>query len=194
MSTDKRKGIRSFLKQPQCEFWAGKPTSPTARFRRLTMHRRILAAFALSSILTLLQAGCDRGLVPPEEPPVGSIRVTITYESHPHSWPPEDSLQDLRFVAMRFVPRDTTDFLNLHRIVFSDRLEDNVPGEVILLDDIAVGAFLYSGIAQKYGPGLFAWRPVGLYDGVFHVRAGETTEVPVNVDFRNPPPFPPEGN
>lgn len=191
MSIDHHKRVPAPVRQHQYEFWTGKAAK---------LHRRpaavlpVLAAVALAAAVALSVSGCDHGLVPPDDPPVGSILATITYEADPQNWPPRDSLHDLRFVAMRFVPLDTTDFLNLHRIVFSEPLAYNVPNDVMLLESVAAGAFLYSGVAQKYGPGLFAWRPVGLYeeaDGIFHVRSGETTHVSVHVDFRNPPPFPP---
>lgn len=141
-----------------------------------------------------LAAACDHGLVPPDEPPVGTIRAIITYAGHPDAWPPRDSLHDLRFVAMRFVPEDTTDFLQLNRLVFSERLRYHVPVDTVVLENIETGLFPYSGVAQRYAADLFAWRPVGLYDangGILQVRPGETADVRVLVDFRNPPPFPP---
>ena len=138
--------------------------------------------------------GCDSGLEPPAEAQVGVIDVRITYAEGDSTWPPPDSLHDLRFVAMRFVPSDTADFLQLNRMVFSDRLRYNVSADTARISDVAVGPFLYSGVAQKFGTDVFAWRPVGLVesdDGVFIVRSGETTQVEVHVDFRDPPPFPP---
>lgn len=141
-----------------------------------------------------LGAGCDHGLTPPAEPPVGTIRGLLTYRDARPTWPSRDSLQDLRFVAMRFVPQDTADLLQLNRIVFSEPLDRYVAADTVVIDDVATGTFVYTGVAQKYGPDVFAWRPVGLYEaqgGVFQVRAGETTDVAVYVDFRDVPPFPP---
>ncbi len=140
----------------------------------------------------LLIAACDGGLAPPADLRPGAIRGVVTYAG---AWPPADSLRDLRFVAMRFVPRDTSDFLNLNRLVFNgSRLALFVARDTFLIGDVAPGVFLYSGVAQKFGPGLTQWRPVGLYEdteGVFTVRAGDTVEVAVRVDFARLPPFPP---
>jgi hypothetical protein len=64
----------------------------------------------------------------------------------------------------------------------------------VTLSGVETGTFVYSGVAQKFGPGLFEWRPVGLItdnDGIFVVSADETTTVNVVVDFDEPPPFPP---
>lgn len=165
-------------------------------FISIDLHKTHLfrSVLLIPLLATAAVAGCDHGLVPPDAPPTGAIRVDISYEGHPESWPPSDSVRDLRFVAMRFVPRDTADFLQLNRIVFSDRLEARVQRQTILVPEVETGAFLYAGVAQKYGPGVFEWRPVGLVaenDGVFVVSDGDTTRVSVHVDFHDPPLFPP---
>lgn len=153
-----------------------------------SLHIRILL------LLVLAATGCDHGIAPPSESDMGVIRAHITYVQAPENWPPSDSLFDLRFVAMRFVPRDTADLLQLNRLVFSDRLDENVPSATAIISGVEAGPFLYSGVAQKFGPDIFNWRPVGLVtenNGIFIVRAGETTDVSVVADFHNPPPFPP---
>lgn len=142
----------------------------------------------------LALASCDHGFAPPEEPPTGVVLAEITYVDHPEAWPPDDELRELLFVAMRFVPKDTTDFLQLSRMIFSDRLELRVPNQRVVVSDVPTGPYLYAGVAQKYGPDPFDWRPVGLVEengGAFFVAPGETTRVTVSVDFRNPPRFPP---
>ncbi len=139
-------------------------------------------------------AGCDHGLAPPDEPATGVIRAYIEYVQGPEDWPPPDSLRDLRFVAMRFVPRDTSDLLQLNRLIFSDRIRDRVSADTVTIAGVETGSFQYSGVAQKFGPDNFDWRPVGIVtanDGFFIVVADETTDVRVIVDFENPPPFPP---
>jgi hypothetical protein len=149
-------------------------------------------ATPLALFAALIFAACDGGLAPPESRP-GSIRGVVTYEEGT-TWPEQDSLHDIRFVAMRFIPRDTVDFLQLNRLVFSDRLSVGVASDTFYIPEVEPGVFVYSGVAQKYGPGLFAWRPVGLYaagGGVFDVRAGQTTEINLHVDFQRLPPFPP---
>lgn len=181
----------------------------STRFRRLGILSFCAAAFIkFSSLRIQLQtrplisialfvaalAGCDHGLAPPEAPETGVLRAYVEYVQDPDEWPSQDSLADLRFVAMRFVPRDTTDFLQLNRIVFSDPMPHPVREDVVVIPDVAVGAFLYSGVAQKFGPGNFDWRPVGLVTengGFFTVSADETTDVHVLADFDHPPEFPP---
>lgn len=152
--------------------------------------------FVLLLTIAFSVSVCEHGLVPPDEPPKGQIKGAIHYLGTLDSWPPADSLADLRFVAMRFIPQDTTDFLlRFNEIVFSDPLQLNVTSDSFTVDKVPVGTFVYSGVAQHYDADLlYAWRPVGLYvenGGIFLVRADETVEIDVNVDFRNLPPFPP---
>jgi len=143
-------------------------------------------------LVTILAAGCDSGLAPPDEPPVGTLHAVITYEG---AWPPADSLHDLRLVAMRFVPKDTSDFLQLTNLVFSPRsLKYFVERDTVVITDVERGTFVYTGVAQQYDANIFSWRPVGLYtddDGVFQVRPGDTTFIRITVDFAHLPPFPP---
>lgn len=139
-------------------------------------------------------AGCDHGLSPPAEPETGAIRAYVEYVQVREDWPDVDSLADLRFVALRFVPRDTTDLLQLTRLVFSERLTYYAMRDTVIVGGVETGSFLYAGVAQKFGDDNFDWRPVGLVEensGFFSVEADETTTVHVTVDFQNPPPFPP---
>lgn len=181
------------------------------RFRRHRNGRRqvrspsfLSAPFRVSAVVrfpvvtvtlaVLWLIGCDHGLQPPAEPATGVIHARITYEGGEESWPSPDSVRDIRFVAMRFVPRDTADFLQLNRLVFSDGLDREVDAQDIAIPEVETGLFLYSGVAQQFSPDLFDWRPVGLVtenDGVFVVSEDETTTVEVLVNFDNPPPFPP---
>lgn len=138
-----------------------------------------------------LLLGCDHGLVPPDSPSSGTIRASVTYIG---VWPLESEVHDLRFVAMRFVPRDTADFLQLNRMAISNRLEYNVRSQEVEISEVETGAFLYTGIAQQFSKDLLSWRPLGLYeenDGVFFVTKSETTDVSIVVDFANLPVFPP---
>ncbi len=155
---------------------------------------RILAGLLPLAASLLCAAGCDGGLAPPAPESPGAIRGVVHY-APPDAWPAADSLRDLRFVAMRFVPRDTADFLNLNALVFNEpRLAFNVARDTFFIPNVAPGLYLYSGVAQKFGPAITQWRPVGLFEtdgGIFRVRPGDTVGVEVRVDFRNPPPFPP---
>jgi hypothetical protein len=140
----------------------------------------------------VLLAGCDHGLEPPESSGPGAISGTVLYTGR---WPSPDSVQDLRFVAMRFVPQDTSDFLQLTRMAISTGLLYGVESDTFLIENVDPGNFVYSGIAQQFDANILSWRPLGLVDGdggLFSVATGETTLVHVDVDFSMPPLFPPE--
>lgn len=160
--------------------------------------RPVEPATRLTGVLALVLAssvlGCDGGLAPPTEEQTGVIEGRITYAGAPDAWDLAGTIQDLRFVAMRFLPQDTSDFLQLNRMAISDGLARDVAVDSFVIPDVEPGVFVYSGVAQQFDRDLLAWRPVGLYeanDGLFEVAPGETTRVEVTVDFANPPPFPP---
>ncbi|MCB0720354.1 MAG: hypothetical protein KDD65_18050 [Bacteroidetes bacterium] len=144
--------------------------------------------FALTVILGL--TACEGGLAPESDDSVGTIRGTVTYLGQ---WPPEDSVRDLRFVALRFVPADTSDFLQLNRIEVSRQLEYGLASDTFSVRGVGTGVFPYSGIARQVTENLFSWAPLGLVsenDGVIILGAGETIDVNVTVDFAHIPRFP----
>ena len=147
---------------------------------------RLILLFAGASIL-----GCDHGFQPPDAPRTGTIRVAVTYVGE---WPDQADVHDLRFVAMRFVPRDTADFLQLNRMAISGRLSYGLAAEIVEVPDVETGAFVYSGIAQQFRSDLLAWKPLGLFtddNGIFQVEEQDTTDISLVVDFDDPPVFPP---
>lgn len=149
------------------------------------MRRLVLLA------LLLIYIGCDHGLEPPDVAPLGAIQGSITYTQGRTNWPPDDSLRDLRFFALPFVPQNTLDlFRDLNVLVFSDRLNYRVDSQQVLLDSVEAKTYVYSGVAQQFSRNIFDWRPVGLAP-IFEVRPGEVTQVEIEVDFSNLPPFPP---
>ncbi|HEX7072243.1 MAG TPA: hypothetical protein VF190_15630 [Rhodothermales bacterium] len=158
----------------------------------MPVRRGLVACIGCVCALSLsIVAACDGGLAPPEDQRTGTIEAGIRYVG---TWPPADSVRDIRFVAMRFVPRDTSDFLELNRLAISDRLSYGVNEETVRVSDIRPGVFVYSGIAVNYAPSIFAWRPVAVYeenDGVFEVAPSETVRIQIEVDFSAPPEFPP---
>ncbi len=182
---------RAFLSRTRLDCQGAEKYHPGMRvasilkdFCGVTMIRVVLT-------LTFVLIGCDHGFEPPEKPSTGTIRAAVTYVG---TWPAESEVVDLRFVAMRFVPRDTADFLQLNRMAISDRLSYGVDSETFELTDVETGAFLYSGVAQQFTDDLLSWRPIGLYeetDGIFFVMTNDTTRLALEVDFSNPPPFPP---
>ncbi|NNF04082.1 MAG: hypothetical protein HKN17_06410 [Rhodothermales bacterium] len=154
-------------------------------------HAHGMAASALLLAACLCGAACDTGLEPPPEPDAGAIEVIVEYTG---AWPPRAQLKDLRFVAMRFVPSDTADFLQLNRMAISDRLAYNVSADTVTLSDVEAGPYPYAGVAQQFAADLLAWRVVGLYaedGGLIVVDPGRTTSISMSVDFDDPPVFPP---
>ncbi len=143
----------------------------------------------LTALVACALGGCDGGLAPPVRTGPGVIVGTVTYVGR---WPSADSIVDLRFVAMPFVPRDTTDFLRLNELALTPaKLRTNVAADTFVVPDATPATYVYAGIAQRFAPSLFAWRPVGVVGAPFTVRAGETTRVALRVDFASLPPFPP---
>lgn len=143
----------------------------------------------IAGVLTV--SGCDAGLEPPEDGGSGTITGSITYIG---AWPESGELKDLRFIAMRFVPQDTTDFFRLNEMVISEKLPYRVSTHSFTIQDAPAGTYFYSGVAQKYADDLLAWRPVGLVEddgGVFTLARGGTVSIRMEVDFANPPVFPP---
>ncbi len=152
---------------------------------------RLFASLLGALATTGLLAACDHGLAPPEPEVPGSIRGIVRYSGE---WPPRSEVHDLRFVAMRFVPRDTADFLQLNLMAISGGLDYGVDADTFVIDDVAPGLFVYSGVAWQFTPNILSWKPVGLVEadgGLFAVESDRTTQVEVDVDFRNLPPFPP---
>lgn len=171
---------------------------PPASANRRTIPPGLVAGVTLTRVLALAlalaSAACDHGLEPPELQDPGSIRGIVRYTG---TWPAEPDVHDLRFVAMRFVPRDTADFLQLNLMAISTRLEYGVASDTFLVEDVDPGVFVYSGVAWQFTPNLLSWKPVGLYEdegGIFDVEANRVTELRFDVDFGNLPPFPPPGN
>lgn len=147
---------------------------------------------AIALAVLLLSTGCDHGLEPPERAPDGSISATVTYLGE---WPPASEVVDFRFVAMRFVPQDTLDFLQLNRMAISGRLAYGVERDSFTVQAVQPGVFVYTGIAQQQTSDILSWRPVGLLDGdggLFTVEPGANTPLSITVDFDNLPVFPPE--
>ena len=150
---------------------------------------RVLPLFVVSLLIFL---GCDHGLAPPAVEPVGAIRGSISYVGGQTAWPSRDSLFDLRFFALPFVPCDTLDlFRDFNQLVFSDRLQYWTDTDSFAVDSVDAQHYLYSGVAQQFSRNLFDWRPVGLVD-MYRVYIGEVVELAITADFNNPPLFPPD--
>ncbi len=139
-----------------------------------------------------LFAGCDGGLAPPPPSPLAHIEGSIYYTG---PWPPADSVRELRFVALRFVPQNALDLLlRFNELVFSDTLRRFVDYDTfrVTLDlrGVVADTFYYSGIAWKFGPGLLDWRPLVVYDRPIILRPGDRWLLVFEADFRRPASFP----
>lgn len=158
---------------------------------------RVRLGIALSTVLVAaaLAVGCGEGLQVPDEEPVGAIAGKVTYLLDNQPWPHDSTIFDIRFVAMRFVPTDTADFLQLNRMAISNSLRTQVRSDSFFIGEVAPGAFPYSGIAYRFSPDIFDWKPIGLYEqdqGIFTVSNEETTRISIVVDFSDLPVFPPQ--
>jgi hypothetical protein len=144
----------------------------------------------ISGVAVLMFVSCDSEIRPPSDVAEGAIRGIITYQS---AWPPPEEIRDLRFVAMRFVPADTADFLQLNRLEFSDRLEYYVNTETIIVSDVPAGTYPFAVVARQRTSDALSWQALGIYEeneGVFIVARDETVDVAISVDFDNLPDFP----
>lgn len=141
-------------------------------------------------VLCLFLQSCESGIAPPADSIGGTIVGTVNYRG---SWPAADSVQDLRFVALRFVPIDTSDFLQLNRMEVSGRLLYGVAADTFTISDVEPGLFPYSGVARQITENIFSWAPVGLVTangGILELSSAETLHVLVDVDFAEIPAFP----
>lgn len=159
---------------------------------------RSVLPFSIALVFVL--AGCNEGLAPRIE--TSGISGVIRYKN----WPRPDSLVDLRLVAFKNFP--PTDILG--EIIRGNAFVYPPIGDTALVpffvDSIRYtaplppGRYAYVVVAQRYGPNIFFdWRPVGQYDldtnytvpsPVVVFEGTLTRFVDINVDFRNPPPFP----
>jgi hypothetical protein len=168
------------------------PCERAMYYNQATMNPMRSLPLLIISLLIVASLGCDAGLQPPEDEGTGTITGKISYLP---PWPSSTEVKDLRFIAMRFIPQDTTDFFRLNEMVISERLPSGVEVHEFTLSDAPVGTYYYAGVAQKYADDLLAWRPVGLVEtdgGTFFLSRGGLVEVNVIVDFNNPPVFPPQ--
>lgn len=157
------------------------------------------AVFALVFVSALLAVACDHGLSP-EAADVdpgfgGTLRVT-------GSWPPADSVRDLRVVAFRnYPPKDILSEVINGSAVFSDALpygENSIP--YTIQDENLDGTFAYVVVAQNYGEDPFQdWRAVGVFTTTGDVTQPSAVDlgsglfvpsVDITVNFYDLPPQP----
>ncbi|NND70092.1 MAG: hypothetical protein HKN43_00775 [Rhodothermales bacterium] len=140
--------------------------------------------------LALFGLSCDGGLAPANNDSPAILSGTIMYSG---TWPDVSEVQDLRFVALRFVPEDTADFLQLNRLEASNSLRYGVQSDTFVIRNIEPGLFPFNGVARRKTADLLSWSPLGLYlanDGIIELDAGDSIHVEMMVDLDNPPDFP----
>ena len=145
---------------------------------------------AAVAAVSIAFSSCESIIEPPEAIEPGYIRAEISYVS---AWPPRNEFVDIRFVAMRFVPQDTTDFLQLNRLEFSEGLQYGAQSQTVLLEDVTLGTYPFAVVARQRTSDILSWEALGIYEdggGIFQVASAETTVVAITVDFNNLPDFP----
>lgn len=166
---------------------------------------RLHSTLLLNGLLALLLCHCNGGLDPTALPPNAELGGRLTVRGGNESYPPRDSILDLRVVAFRTMPRDSsiiaavlagqayftpTSILDSTRYTISISFTEGTP-EPLRLEYIAV--------AQQYGPNVFRdWRVVGVYasdslwtpKAVVLTRGERRSDIDITIDFRNPPPQP----
>lgn len=151
----------------------------------------------LLAFLIFFAIGCDHGFSPPPLPPKGTIKGKVFYKG---KWPPADELRGMRFAALPFIPKETSEILTrFTEITISENLTagQGVTEASFQINEVTAQTFVYSGVVQQFGANLLDIRPVGIYKdngGKFTVTPGGTVELTIIADFDNLPPFPPVAN
>ncbi|MGH2574800.1 MAG: hypothetical protein ACRDFC_03765, partial [Ignavibacteria bacterium] len=144
--------------------------------------------------LLLFSKGCDKGLNPNLTGETGfSGRINFF-----NSWPPQDSVVDLRIAVFNVYPPDSSNIL-ANLVGFSNTLPYNVNYyDYKIL--IAKGSYPYVVVAQRYGQNIFKdWNLVGVYTAsgnpkepstVVVQQGAITPTININVDWNLAPAIP----
>ncbi len=166
---------------------------------------KILRKLGFLCTLALLSLHCNGGLDPTALPPEARISGRLTIRGGASSLPPRDSLYDLRVVAFRTIPRDSSiiaavldgqAYFTQTSVLDSSQYSIAIPFTEGTPEPLRLG---YIAVAQQYGANVFGdWRVVGVYSDdslwtpkpVVLTRGEHRTDVDITIDFRNPPPQP----
>lgn len=141
----------------------------------------------------------DHGMSPVTEAETAGFSGTITFRS---TWPPQDSVRDLRIAAFRnYPPKDILSEIIGGSAVFSDKLPFGVTKIDYRVQSASLsGSYAYVVVAQNYGPDPFQqWKAVGVYAITGDVTKPTAIDlgsgrflraIDVEVDFINLPPQP----
>jgi hypothetical protein len=157
-----------------------------------------------SSIIALTVIfGCDGGLEPEKKEVVdtkGYISGHVHFMDSGETWPPRDSVVELRVVAFKnYPPGNILAELFAGNAVYSDTLElfvDSASFEIVI--EKPPVEYKYIVAAQRYNDSLTAWKAIGVYslDGnpenprQISVESGKTYPTDIYVDFNKLPPQP----
>jgi hypothetical protein len=168
--------------------------------------KHTLVSVTVVSTYAFLLCGCDKGLAPLNEP--SGFSGVIRFQN----WPPQDSVLDLRVVAFKQYPTDSSGILvellagravvypavtgpGFPRFVDSVQYEFTTDGS-----PLQITKYDYVVVAWRYGPNFFSdWRPAGVYttqpNTFIHAPVRVLLhkilqDINIQCDFRNPPPRP----
>lgn len=157
-----------------------------------------IVKIVFSFIVFSLLLSCNEGLSP-EFKQKTILQGTIIYKSGLSSWPPQDSLKDLRAVAFKTYPPQ-----NIVQEILSGSAyftQESLPYYVdsshfsIEIPDAPV-TLKYIAVAQEYGT-IMEWRVIGIYKAEnsdsassLLINKGEIKDITIYVDFNNLPPQP----
>ena len=150
----------------------------------------------LSFLIILISWGCSEGLAPIEPE---YIRGTVRFVNDIDSWPPPDSLIELRVVFFQRYPQDSTGIVaEFKYLEFTDTLETYTDSSTFTYEIIkAPIVYEYVAVAQNYGA-WYEWKVVGVYSisgnpeqySRLEIEEGRSYDIDITVDFNNLPPQP----
>ena len=167
---------------------------------RFLRFRLRFAALLLSCIVPLL-AACDGGLEPAEKPVIAGV---VTFKGGGDSWPPADSVKEVRIVAFRvYPPQDIISEVLNERAYFTQQslpLFADTASYSIELPNPPPGRIAAVVAALRFGDNIMAdWRVIGLYttsgdnstpSPLDLTGSAAQRNIHITVDFDNLPPQP----
>jgi hypothetical protein len=172
-------------------------------------NRRAVLLWLWCGLLGAAVVGCDEGLKPP--PPPTILSGTITYVGGRASWPPADSVLNLRLVAFKeFPPRDIFGEIIMRRAYYTPEgltLDSTLAkfaertAYSIEIPDPAPEELQYIAVVMLVNPQILlpsSWRVVGIHNvngdntrpARLRVTPNAENRADIRVDFRNLPPQP----
>lgn len=151
--------------------------------------------------ILLLAASCDKGLAPVEEGEA-FLSGKIIYTAGKEGWPQADSVHGIRIVAFREFP--SSDIINevvggnaVFQLGSLPFFEDST--EFRIRVEKAPVTFKYIVVAHQYKDSITSQRVVSVYNlendpsappSSLHLKAGDTSDIRLYVDWNNIPPQP----